>query len=622
MLILLIFSLFSTEAQQVSSPAYIIDAFKKDLGASKLNNADSLPIYTSYLNQLIARGNYIQADSIFNSIRESLETTTDSTGVSEIFHARAYMYKVQNRYAKSLQDYLWLKSYYERKQNTNDLIRLNIELSEYYRSVGLYDLCKIHLDQAEELFEIGDPTLSQLAYWNSRKAAWNNESADLPDSVIYYAQRGLELAIEANDIQTQGLVLNELGYAYMSQFESEELVMDYFNRAKDLFYDNGRYRYYVDVMNNIARFYYSQDRFEESLPYVEAVIPIEEANQWYESLQWSLERAYAIYQIQGRNDEYLAALNKFYEAKLNKQTLFYELMLSDNALNYEKELANKESIVQAERALVAESEAKINRQAFYISLSIALLLLLIVFISFYINLRFRRKNEQLRQKSNEIRETNDELEKSLSHQRALYHELNHRVKNNLSILTGLIYLQEAGEANDQSKEAFETLRNRVKSMALAHENLYKSDHQNKIDFQKYLSQLFEELKHSLSDSEKIRTEIKCDGYELEMLQAVPVAMVLNEFFTNSIKHAFDGVEKGIVSVKASKTTDETIIEYSDNGCGYSQGEESNTTLGLRLVKLLMQQLKAKFEDLTTEKGVSYRFTIPKADYTADTLMTP
>lgn len=598
----------------MSSPEFIIQEFNNDLQKRRNSDLDTLSLYTSYLNKLISRGNYIQADSIFNQIREGLETTKDSAKVAEIIHARAYMFKVQNRFAKSLQDYLWLKSYYERNENASDLIRLKVELSEYYRAIGEYDLCKIHLDQAEKLFKIKKPSQSQLAYWYSRKAAWSNEYLDNRDSVNYYAIKGLELAEEADDIQTQGLTLNELGYSYMIQGKSEEFIMEYFNRAKNLFYDNERYRYYVDIMNNIARYYYDREQYDKSLPYVEAVIPIEEANQWYEPLQWSLERAYFIYRIQGRNRKYLETLDKFYEAKLNNQAESYEVKLSDNALNYEKELANKERAVQEERALVAEAEAQVNRQAFYISLSVALLLLLAVVITFYLNIRFRKKNDQLEQKTQEIKETNDQLEQTLDHQKALYQELNHRVKNNLSLLTGLIYLQEVDEERAESKVAFETLRNRVKSMALAHENLYKSEHLNKIDFEGYLNELFKALKQSLADSDEIETKIDCKGYELEMLQAIPLAMVLNEFFTNSIKHAFNATKKGIVSIKVVENENTTVIEYSDNGCGYSPKQENNRTLGLRLVELLMKQLKATFEDLTTSKGVHYKFMIPALDY--------
>ena len=232
----LLLILLRGNAQEVSNPDSIISSFNVELEFSRSKRSDTLAIYAQYFQKLISRGNYLQADSIFNYIRVGIDNSKDSTSLLEVYHQRAYMYKVQNRHAKSLKDYLWLKNYYERQGSTAQLIRINNELAEYYRAIGFYEVSKIHLDAAEELFEIEKPNGMLLGYWYSRKSAWFNEALDNQDSVLFYAQKGLEIATNANDIQTQGLLLNEIGYSYMAQDLPEETVMNYFNRARNLFF--------------------------------------------------------------------------------------------------------------------------------------------------------------------------------------------------------------------------------------------------------------------------------------------------------------------------------------------------------------------------------------------------
>ena len=607
--LIMAFSWTTGLSQTIEGPQSIIIEFRQELKKNQ-NPSDTLQIYQYYIEKLISRGNYIQADSILTASNFGFRPISDSSIYVDIIEERAYMYKVERRFAKSLEDYLWLKEYYERGKNNQKLIEIYNLLAEYYRAVGDHELCNKHLNLAKELFKVTIPTNENLAYWYSRKAAWSNEYLKNQDSVVFYTEKGLKLAEQTSDIYTRALLLNELGYSNMARNQPEEVLLSFFNTSKDLLFQNERYRDYVEVVNNISGYYFVKEDFEKSIALIEDILPIEEENQWYNPMQTSLERAYGIYEYFGNNDKSDEVLHKLYEVRLKNMASYNAITVNDLALTYEKNLSEKELNIQEQKTLVAQQEADSNRKAFIISAIIALVLLLVAIVSFQINVRFRKKNELLSEQRNQIQLTNLELEKSLEQQRLLFKELNHRVKNNLSILTGLIYLQEVDEGNDEFRKTLGTLRNRIKSMALAHESLYNSEQVEKIDFQNYLNALFLELKNALSDSNKIKVEIDCQGFELGLKQAVPVAMIINELFTNSIKHGYKSVPEGIITIKAYHNEFSSIIEYTDDGIGFGKKDADNRALGLRLVHLLLEQLDAKFIDNNEEKGVNFVIEIP------------
>jgi two-component sensor histidine kinase len=597
-------------SKDIQDPKAIINTFRQELSSSNLQSTDTLKVYAKYIKKLVDRGNFIEADSIFNSNALGFLSIQDSLVYAGIVKDRAYMFKVQSRYDKALQDYLWLKDFFEQRKSYSALYDIYVLMAEYYRAIGNYNLCNYHLFKAKILSDQFVPDSNQLAYWYSRKAAWFNEALSNKDSVVYYANEGLKIASKSNDIYIKALLLNELGFDAMNRFENEDVVLNYFNQSIELLFQNERYRDYVDVVNNTAIYHHRKGQMNQAIRMLEEILAIEEANNWYGPMHVTYDNLAGLYRDIGNKDKFVEMREKTLLTAIKNINLNNSIKVSDLALAYEKDIAQKELQVQEEKTKIAQKEATDNKRAFIISMVITVVLLLIALISFQINLRFRRKNGLLSEQRNQIQSTNSELEKSLEQQRLLFKELNHRVKNNLSILTGLIYLQEVTEDNDKFKKTLGTLRNRIKSMALAHESLYIAEQVEKIDFQNYLNALFLELKKALSYGDKIKVEIDCQDFELDLKQAIPVAMIINELFTNSIKHGYKYIMSGVIKIKAYQTGSFSIIQYSDDGIGFGKKDAENRSLGLRLVNLLLEQLNAKFIDNSGEKGVSFVMEIP------------
>lgn len=185
---------------------------------------------------------------------------------------------------------------------------------------------------------------------------------------------------------------------------------------------------------------------------------------------------------------------------------------------------------------------------------------------------------------------------SLKEKEMLLKEIHHRVKNNLSVISGLLELQ-AMNADDES--TLNTLRDsqqRIHSMAMIHEKLYQSEALSDIGFDKYLKELVESISHTYN-TDKLSIDINFDleSVSLDLDQAIPTSLIVNEVIVNCYKHAFKESEEGIITITSTFDDPEMIIEIKDNGRGLSEDFSINEqqSLGMTLVQTLTRQLDGK-----------------------------
>ena len=188
------------------------------------------------------------------------------------------------------------------------------------------------------------------------------------------------------------------------------------------------------------------------------------------------------------------------------------------------------------------------------------------------------------------------LQASLDDKNVLLREIHHRVKNNMQIVTSLLYLQEHAvrdRVGDVALDAFQQSRARIKAMAAIHERLYRSSSFTSIDFDEYLNALIPELLRSYRVAETVTVQISARGVELGIDAAVPCALIVNELFTNCLKHAFPQGQPGNIEVMMRRIAGDRVeLTVTDDGVGfpYEQGLQAPATLGLRLVVDLASQL--------------------------------
>lgn len=216
--------------------------------------------------------------------------------------------------------------------------------------------------------------------------------------------------------------------------------------------------------------------------------------------------------------------------------------------------------------------------------------------------------------SDERQKAEKETLKSLKDKELLLREIHHRVKNNLAVISSLLYLQSQKTTNKQVLDSLTESQLRVKSMVLVHEKLYRSKDLSSINYSEYIESLASSLFRTYEfDSKRISLEINVKEIYLDTDSASSVGLIINELISNSIKHAFPGERVGKVTIDFGETVGGTYtLVVSDDGVGLPQGFDfQNTdTLGLKLVSTLVEQIDGTLE-IENKKGSSFKITFPK-----------
>jgi two-component sensor histidine kinase/DNA-binding response OmpR family regulator len=196
----------------------------------------------------------------------------------------------------------------------------------------------------------------------------------------------------------------------------------------------------------------------------------------------------------------------------------------------------------------------------------------------------------------------DAHEKALSNALAaaevLLQEVHHRVKNNLQIISSLLNMQADG-LPESAQGALEESQRRVRSMALVHEQLYSRERPDQLDFDEYVTSLTSELFAAYSiHSGRIQLRLDLEPVLLDLDQAIPCGLILNELITNSLKYAFPQNQAGEVAVRLHRGGDGRVtLSVADNGVGLAPGFDWRHagSLGLRIVEILAGQLNGILE---------------------------
>ena len=208
----------------------------------------------------------------------------------------------------------------------------------------------------------------------------------------------------------------------------------------------------------------------------------------------------------------------------------------------------------------------------------------------------------------ELKKVETQLKSSLEEKEVLLREIHHRVKNNMQIISSLLNLQSRYLNDEKTVNILNESRNRVRSMAMVHEELYRSRDLSKIDFADYIQRLLSGLFSSYGiDKNFIKPEINVEDVLLNIDIAVPCGLIINELISNSLKHAFTQGQKGKISIKFHPHGEKYVLTVSDNGTGFPEGIDfKNTkTLGLQLVNTLVKQLSGSI-DIYSSSGTSFK----------------
>jgi PAS domain S-box-containing protein len=198
-----------------------------------------------------------------------------------------------------------------------------------------------------------------------------------------------------------------------------------------------------------------------------------------------------------------------------------------------------------------------------------------------------------RETARALRERTIELERLLREKVVLLTEIHHRVKNNLQSISGLIHMLAARAHLRPLHETIEALEQRIQTMALVHETLYRSSDLAAVDMQSYLERITR-MQIGAPDSTRLKVEIdvRASGVTLDLDSALRCGLIVNELVQNAVKHAFRGRKRGRIEVSMTRTGSRLVARVADDGIGLPAqlDLDSDATLGLRLVRGLAEQL--------------------------------
>ncbi len=535
-------------------------------------------------------------------LKESLAYFEKSDRLEEYTRALAfagYLYRKKGEHAQSLEAFLKV-----------------IQINEPKEMLGIYNHIGILYNERGE-FRQALNYLSKIDAYYQKKGEPNRYTASLYNLAMSYI--GLNETDKARECLDRYKVskikrgnYNSLGLVYVSL--SELAIMEGKPRLAIAYQDTARYYFEkLNIAQPIASRYIAKGKiYLDQKEYKEALYNFDKAEQIAKE---SGIRSTLLPMYKAKAEAF-SALNNFEQA-FHFQKLFEALNDSLNSTkstelmaqlerdylmekaNKEKELLNKENQLQ---------ELQIEKQRnFQLSLMALLALGAGILALVWKQSRIRKNNQMLLLQKNKI------IEKALEEKEYLFKEIHHRVKNNLQIVSSLLYLQSQHIADGSALEALREGRSRVQSMALIHQNLYQEDNLSGVDVKTYFGKLAKSLFDSYKvQQERIQLHTEIEALNLDVDTLIPLALILNELLSNALKYAFPDDRKGNLTVKIGLQDENLLLRVADDGIGLPANfdKRQHQSLGYELIRLFAQKLNARL-DIVSDGGTEVTLKIAK-----------
>ncbi|MCI0497337.1 MAG: PAS domain S-box protein [Thermoplasmata archaeon] len=207
--------------------------------------------------------------------------------------------------------------------------------------------------------------------------------------------------------------------------------------------------------------------------------------------------------------------------------------------------------------------------------------------------------------------------RALHEKEVLLKEIHHRVKNNLQIVSSLLHLQALKVDDAEARDMFNSSMNRIRTMALLHERLYRGGDLARIDLEGFVRAIAGYLFRTFGeDAERVGTDIDVGRLQLTLDTAIPCGFIINELLSNSLKHAFPSGRKGRIYVRMTQDGDGTFhLTVGDDGIGIPAGFDvaAGGSLGMQLVRSLVGHLDGSLE-MDTDNGTEFRIAFRELEY--------
>lgn len=515
------------------------------------NMGDSTKVATLQVNLgkiLQNKGLYDQAiEKLFAAMR-ILEGMPPDYALSSCYTTIAIVYKWDEKYAQSL--------YYHHKA-------LNVR-TRIVHSVGI----------AGSLNNIG-AVFSDVGNY---------------DSALYYFEKSLTIKRTLNDRKSIASTLHNLGEVKFAQGQ--------YDQAKTLYTESLELkRQSTDKVGQVMSLIGLAECDLLLKSYGKAYQYLNEASALEQSIGGLLEQRKRLLELYvkisratgnyNEASDYAEMLMLVKDSLSNKDK---ERVILQTQARYDVERRDQEiTILHTEKELIQTADRA--KSYWIIALIIAITLTLVIAVLIYTNFRVARSGR----KKVEV----------------LLKELNHRVKNNLQILSSVLSLQSQHLTDEQALLSVKQTESRINAMALIHRKLYSDENNTIVSTRGYFRELIEFLVSSYGFQEEgLKLTMNIDEVEVDVDKAIPLGLIANELISNAFKYAYSNKKNPELTIKLTQHENLLNLIIQDNGIGWVPQESTEETrFGMRMVNILIRDLKGTFQTHATN-GTLHSVTIP------------
>lgn len=481
----------------------------------------------------------------------------------------------QGRNVEALKNYQSALRLYESTQDTAGFASTQNLIGGIYRVQGQYKEALQHFKQA---FLFAD----HVQDVNTMADALGNQAiiymaVDSLNLAIKYFERTLALARAEKLPRREPTCLANLGALYLrtNQLDKAEAFLNEANQKVT------SQNTLITIRTNLGKLNAKLDKFSLAESYCEDAYQLALKTKSLNKQKGALECLINATRKNGKTD---MALQYFVEFNRIKDSLYKISNIQEITkleMQYEFDLEKERNQLIQERKDAKQAWIRNGLIAGFAGLGI---------ISFLIfrSARMRRSTNEL------LREKNNFIQKALDEKDLLLREIHHRVKNNLQVVSSLLSLQSSYVDDENALEAINEGRDRVQSMALIHQNLYREDNLTGIEIHKYFEKLIDGLFESYNiHPERIKLAMDIEALNLDVDTVIPLGLVVNELVSNALKYAFPGDRAGTISISLKEENKHLLLSVADDGIGISdEWKEENDSFGYQLIHAFKEKLEA------------------------------
>jgi two-component sensor histidine kinase len=544
--------------------------------ASNIN--DSLKGYSILKFAFAKIRNFIKAYEINSKMEMLWSRKSDSVNV-DFGMNKSSIYSALNFYKEAIKERRieFFKKYSEKDTEA---------LASLYNDVGVYFNRLKNSDSAEVCFLRAKETLNSIKYSEDRKTYYDFFKALVGGNLgLSYYNKG-QIA-KAMPLLKQDIYFSLKYHDYGSAFNSYILMVECLTKNNN----KEHAKLYLDSAENIL---------EKHL------------NDLTPRLNFLFLKS-NFYKAQGDFAKANLCLNQYLHLKDSLSLLEKEQNILNTGIAFkieQKESELRETNEILEQKTLEDARNKTSRA--YLLAGIILLSGIIVLLM--LRNYFSKKRElDLHHKNEKIKAQNIQIEQSLKEKEVLIREIHHRVKNNLQIVTSMLSLQISKEPNKETQSILNEAKQRINAIALTHQMLYQNSNLSRIPINEYLEKLVRQIESVFPPSGvQLSTHLNSPGSKVNIDNAVPLGLLINELLTNAYKHAFPGNEKGVIKITLNETEKDCIIGIKDNGIGLPEDFNSGkkNSMGMDLINILAEQIDAKLV-IQNKNGSDFVLEIPK-----------